>query len=113
MRELVDILTRYEGAVYAVEADGDDTALIELEEARKELLEVLQLARRWEETNNLLQQNLLSTGTGFSPPLCSKHLTQMVLSFYDRPGGPQGNGWSCPKCAEENGSHPDATGYSL
>lgn len=34
-------------------------------------------------------------------PICPTHSVPMVLSFYDRPGSPPGNGWSCPKCIEE------------
>ena len=36
-----------------------------------------------------------------APPQCEKHNRQMVLSVYDRPGSPPGNGWSCPECAKE------------
>ena len=36
----------------------------------------------------------------------------MGLSFYDRPGGPQGNGWVCPRCIDER-SVPDGTGHSI
>ena len=39
-----------------------------------------------------------------APPVCLKHGTPMVLSFYDRPGGPQGNGWACPICIDERRS---------
>ncbi len=40
-------------------------------------------------------------GTPNNPaaPICQKHNEPMVLRFYTRPGGPPGNGWSCPKCA--------------
>jgi len=34
-------------------------------------------------------------------PQCSTHDETMVLAFYDRPGGLQGNCWVCPSCAEE------------
>ena len=33
--------------------------------------------------------------------VCAKHGIQMVISFYDRPGGPPGNNWVCPKCVKE------------
>jgi hypothetical protein len=35
------------------------------------------------------------------PPICQKHGTPMTLTFYERPGGPPGNGWSCQQCAAE------------
>jgi hypothetical protein len=35
-------------------------------------------------------------------PSCLKHSEQkMILNFYDRPGGPPGNGWVCPSCMNE------------
>ena len=34
-------------------------------------------------------------------PTCLIHGVPMVLSFYLRPGGPPGNGWSCSLCAAE------------
>ena len=34
-------------------------------------------------------------------PYCEKHDLQMVLYFYDRPGGPPGNGWACRACVYE------------
>src|SRR5580658_5884010 len=33
-------------------------------------------------------------------PWCSEHGEAMVLGFFDRPGGPPGNGWVCPSCAK-------------
>ena len=39
--------------------------------------------------------------TNSLPPCCAKHDTQMVLSFYDRPGGPVGNDWVCLQCQKE------------
>jgi hypothetical protein len=39
--------------------------------------------------------------TSIQPPVCTKHNEQMVLSFYDRPGSPPGNGWSCQSCYKE------------
>lgn len=56
MRDLIDILTRYEGAVNAVEVDGDETALDELTAARAELMEVLRIARAWDEAGRPGQQ---------------------------------------------------------
>jgi hypothetical protein len=35
------------------------------------------------------------------PPICQKHGTPMTLTFYERPGGPPGNGWSCRLCTAE------------
>jgi hypothetical protein len=35
------------------------------------------------------------------PPVCNRHERQMVLCFWYRPGGPMGNGWSCPDCSKE------------
>lgn len=37
----------------------------------------------------------------FAPPRCERHKEQMVLQFYERPGGPAGNGWVCQSCAQE------------
>lgn len=37
----------------------------------------------------------------FSPPRCEWHDEQMILHFYDRPGGPPGNGWVCRSCLKE------------
>ncbi len=34
-------------------------------------------------------------------PYCEKHHIAMRLYFYDRPGGPAGNGWSCSMCVAE------------
>jgi hypothetical protein len=31
-------------------------------------------------------------------PTCGICGTLMELRFWDRPGGPPGNGWGCPKC---------------
>lgn len=42
--DMMKILNRYEGAVNAVEVDGDEGALAELEEARTALLELLKKA---------------------------------------------------------------------
>lgn len=33
-----------------------------------------------------------------TPPVCPLHAKVMMLYFYDRPGGPAGNNWSCPDC---------------
>jgi hypothetical protein len=33
-------------------------------------------------------------------PRCPKHGEWMLLSFYDRPGSPPGNGWVCRSCAK-------------
>lgn len=35
------------------------------------------------------------------PPHCYRHNEDMILAFYDRPGSPPGNGWSCQSCAKE------------
>lgn len=40
-------------------------------------------------------------GSGSAPPVCPIHKCALVLSFYQRPGSPMGNGWSCPQCAQE------------
>ncbi len=34
-------------------------------------------------------------------PRCPTHGEWMLLSFYDRPGSPPGNGWVCRSCARE------------
>lgn len=39
--------------------------------------------------------------TNAVPPICTKHHETMVLSFYDRPGSPPGNGYACRSCAKE------------
>jgi hypothetical protein len=113
MRALIDILTGYEGAVQEANDDSSDENIAALELARAELLQVLLIAKAWEETNNLLLQNLPNSGTSTMPPTCHKHLEQMVLYFYDRPGGPQGNTWNCQSCVRERQTSPDATGFSL
>ena len=41
---------------------------------------------------------------GSAPPYCVEHNCQMILSVYNRPGSPPGNGWSCPECANERES---------
>ena len=74
MRALIDILTGYEGAIQEANDDSSDENVAALEVARAELMEALQLAQRWEETNNLLLQNSLDNsatpshpdGTGYS-----------------------------------------------
>ena len=38
-----------------------------------------------------------ASGTSFTPT-CYDCGTLMVLHFWDRPGGPPGNGFRCPKC---------------
>lgn len=38
---------------------------------------------------------------GQMPPRCFKHDKLMVLGFYDRPGSPPGNGWTCQQCTNE------------
>ena len=50
MKDLLTVLTRYEGAVGEVERDGNDSdeALQNLEEARADLMKLLQLAKEWE-----------------------------------------------------------------
>ena len=40
------------------------------------------------------------------PPVCEKHAEKMILCFYDRPGSPPGNGWSCQSCAKERMAAP-------
>ena len=45
--------------------------------------------------------NYFNQNVGHFPPFCPKHNENMVLSFYDRPGGPPGNGWTCRTCAYE------------
>jgi hypothetical protein len=52
MRELIDILTSYEGALQDVEEDRSDENLEALKNARAELLEVLQVAREWEKAKS-------------------------------------------------------------
>lgn len=46
-------------------------------------------------------------------PKCEKHDEEMTLHFYDRPGGPPGNGWVCRSCAfeRETGSQINATRF--
>ena len=112
MRELFDILKDYELMVAAYGQDPDDEEVqADLEVHRAELMEVLQLARRWEETYQVRLQNPLSESSS-APPKCHKHDKQMVLSLYDRPGGPQGNGRVCLRCIDER-SVPDGTGHSI
>jgi hypothetical protein len=68
MRALVDILKDYESMVAAYGQDPDDEEVqADLAVHRAELLEVLQLARRWEETDWLLHPKLLD-GTVTSVP---------------------------------------------
>jgi hypothetical protein len=43
--DLMRILTRYEGAVHEVEREGDESQLSELQEAREDLMKLLQQAR--------------------------------------------------------------------
>jgi hypothetical protein len=45
-------------------------------------------------------QNAISNNAPFEPK-CNRHNKPMVLCFYDRPGSPPGNGWSCDECAAE------------
>jgi hypothetical protein len=68
MRALIDILTGYEGAVQEANDDSSDKNIEALEVVRAELMEVLQLARRWEETNNSLLQNSLDNSASPSHP---------------------------------------------
>ena len=44
----------------------------------------------------------------YEPPRCPKHNRRMMLGFYERPGGPQGNGWICPICQVEREKEPIA-----
>lgn len=44
--------------------------------------------------------------TNAAPPICTKHHETMVLSFYDRPGSPPGNGYSCRSCTQERLASP-------
>ena len=39
--------------------------------------------------------------SNYAPPRCSRHNEQMIISFYDRPGSPPGNGWVCQSCIKE------------
>jgi hypothetical protein len=39
--------------------------------------------------------------TNSVPPTCEIHKEVMVLTFYGRPGGPPGNGYSCQSCCME------------
>jgi hypothetical protein len=46
----------------------------------------------------------------YAPPRCPKHRdASMILSFYDRSGGPPGNGWVCAECIEERKSAVEYT----
>ena len=53
MKDLLSVLARYEGAVGEVERDGDDSdeAIDNLNNARADMLELLQVAKAWEESN--------------------------------------------------------------
>lgn len=113
MRALIDILTGYEGAIQKANDDSSDENVAALELARAELLQVLLLAKAWEETKQMLQRNLVNSGINSMPPFCMKHTKSMVLSFFSRPGSAPGNAWVCQSCTEERESHPDATGFSL
>ena len=35
------------------------------------------------------------------PPVCAKHAEHMIISFYLRPGSPNGNGYVCRTCVKE------------
>jgi hypothetical protein len=45
--------------------------------------------------------SLVGNGYNHAPPRCSKHDEQMILYFYARPGGPDGNNWSCRSCTRQ------------
>ena len=47
----------------------------------------------------------ISIDISAQPPVCQKHHTRMLLTVYPRPGGPDGNGWSCPECVEERNGY--------
>ena len=65
MKDLLTILTTYEGAIQDANDDQSDENVEALRIAREEVMAVLQLARRWEETDRLAFQNILdSTATG-------------------------------------------------
>ena len=51
MRALIDILTNYEGAVQEMNDDSSDENIAALELVRAELLQVLQLAKAWNEAD--------------------------------------------------------------
>jgi hypothetical protein len=51
------------------------------------------------ENQKLLETSLPKITSGL-PPTCLKHSEQMVLGFYERPGGPPGNNWVCRSCAK-------------
>lgn len=42
-----------------------------------------------------------SLSNNHQPPKCPVHLVPQELRFYGRPGGPPGNSWVCPRCADE------------
>lgn len=52
-------------------------------------------------------QTTISVGLN-NPPTCPIHSETMVLSFYDRPGSPPGNGWVCKSCVAVRAKGPDA-----
>ncbi len=47
---------------------------------------------------------MVSNSINYAPPRCDKHDEQMILYFYDRPGGPPGNNWYCRSCVEDRES---------
>lgn len=59
MKDLLTILTTYEGAIQDADEDQSDENVEALRIAREELMAVLQLARRWEETERLVFQNIV------------------------------------------------------
>jgi hypothetical protein len=44
--ELLNVLTRYEGAIQRNNDEGDEASILELEEAREKLMDVLQEAKK-------------------------------------------------------------------
>jgi hypothetical protein len=52
--------------------------------------------------------SLSGHGAVLNRPHCEVCKTEMVLHFWDRPGGPSGNGFRCPKCHPASGKASDA-----